>query len=114
MLPDNLEQWRIDQDPSVPGGQLGSNQDVCAIDDVRFWQLERRMDQMPTEGLPSGIPPGIPLWINQPGDVRRRIVLQHLPEVRIVIESMQRELQLVRQRPPQRRLAGAAYPSDAP
>ena len=86
MLPDNLEQWRIDQDPSVPGGQLGGNQDVCALDDVRLWQLDRLMDQMPTEGLP----PGIPLWIRHPGDVRRRIMLQHLPEVRIVIESTQR------------------------
>ena len=62
MLPDNLEQWRIDQDPSVPGGQLGGNQDVCALDDVRLWQLDRLMDQMPTEGLP----PGIPLGIRQP------------------------------------------------
>ena len=36
--------------------------------------------------------------------------MQHLPEVRIVIESMQRELQLARQRLPQRRLASAAGP----
>jgi hypothetical protein len=92
MLSDNLEQWRIDQDPPVPGGQLGSNQDVSALDDVRLWQLDRLIDQMPTEGLP----PGIPLGLRQPGDVRRRIKLQHLPEVRIVIESMQRELQLAR------------------
>src|SRR4030095_14672278 len=66
------------------------------------------MDQMPTEGLP----PGIPLEICQPGDVRRRIMLQHLPEVRIVIESTQRELQLARQRFPKRRLASAAGPGD--
>src|SRR5438128_11716372 len=66
------------------------------------------MDQMPTEFLP----PGILLWINTPGNVRRRIVLKHLPEVRIVVESMQRELQLVRQRPSQRRLACAACPGD--
>ena len=70
---------------------------MCALDDVRLWQLERFMDQMPTEGLPLGKP----LGIRQSGEVRRRIVLQHLPEVRIVIESMQRELQLARQRPPQ-------------
>ena len=94
MLPDNLVQWRIYQDPSVPGGQLGGNQDVCALDDVRLWQLDRLMDQMPTEGLP----PGIPLVIRQPVEVR--LVRKHLPEVRIVIESMQRELQLARQRPP--------------
>src|SRR5262245_22389202 len=108
MLPDNLEQWRIDQDPSVPGGQLGSHQAVGALDDGRLWQLERLLDQMPTEGLPLGIS----LGISQPGEVRRRIVPQHLPEVRIVIESMQRELQPARQRPSQRRLASAAGPGN--
>ena len=99
MLPDNLEQWRIDQDPSVPVVNSGVTR-MCALDDaaVAAWRL---MDQMPTEGLPPGIP-----WISQP--VERRLVLQHLPEVRIVIESMQRELQLARQRLPQRRLASQA------
>ena len=106
MLPDNLVQWRIDQDPSVPCGQLRGSQDVGALDDVRLVQLDRLMDQMPTEGLPLGIP----LWISQPVEVR--LVLQHLPEVRIVIESTQRELQLARQRLPQRRLASAAGAGD--
>ena len=63
---------------------------MCALDDVRLWQLDRLLDQLPTEGLP----PGIPLRISQPVEIR--LVLQHLPEVRIVIESMQRELQLAR------------------
>jgi len=84
------------------------NQDVCALDDVRLWQLDSLMDQMPTEFLP----PGIPLWINTPVEVRRRIVLKHLPEVRIVVESMQRELQLARQRPAKRRLASPTCPCD--
>jgi hypothetical protein len=96
ILPDNLVQGRIDQDPSVPCGQFGGHQDVGALDDVRLVELDRLMDQMPTEGLP----PGIPLWISQPVEIR--LVRKHLPEVRIVIESMQRELQLARQRPPQR------------
>jgi hypothetical protein len=90
MLPNNLVQWRIDQDPSVSCGQLRGSQDVGALDDVRLLQLDRLMDQMPTEGLPLDIP----LWISQPVEVR--LVLQHLPEVRIVIESMQWELQLAR------------------
>jgi len=94
ILPDNLVQWRIDQDPSVPCGQLGGSQDVCSLDDVRLWQLDRLMDQMPTECLP----PGIPLWISQPDEVR--LEQQHLPEVRIVNEAAQWELQLARQRPP--------------
>src|SRR5919198_821992 len=106
ILPDNLTQGRIDQDPSVPGGQLGGSQDLCALNDVRRWQLDRLLDQMPTEGLPLGIP----LWISQPVEIG--LVRQHLPEVRIIIESMQRELQLVRQRLRQRRLASAACPCD--
>ncbi len=65
---------------------------AAALDDVRLWQRYRLMDQMPTECLR----PGIPLWISQPGDVRRRIELKHLPEAGIVIESVQRELQLAR------------------
>ncbi|MDQ3829191.1 MAG: hypothetical protein M3361_07745 [Candidatus Tectomicrobia bacterium] len=51
---------------------------------------DRLLDHVPTEGLP----PGIPLWISKPVEIR--LVLKHLPEVRIVIESMQRELQLAR------------------
>ena len=47
---------------------------------------------MPTEGVPLDIP----LWISHPVEIG--LVLQHLPEVRIVIEAMQRELQLKRQR----------------
>jgi hypothetical protein len=105
-LPDNLVQWRIDQDPSMPCGQLGGSQDVCSLDDVRLLQLYSLIDQMPTECLP----PGIPLWISKPVEVR--IVLNHLPEVRIVIESMQRELQLARQGLTKRRLASAACPCD--
>jgi hypothetical protein len=96
ILPDNLVQGRIDQDPSVLCGQFGGRQDMGALDDVRLVELDRLIDQMPTEGLP----PGIPLWISQPVEIR--LVRKHLPEVRIVIESMQRELQLARQRPPQR------------
>ena len=61
---------------------------MCALDDMRLGQVDRLMDQMPTEGLP----PGIPLWISHSVEVR--LVRKHLPEVRIVIESMQRELQL--------------------
>jgi hypothetical protein len=106
MLPDNLVQGRIDQDPSVPSGPLGSRQDLGALDDVRRWQLDRLLDQMPTEGLPLGIP----LWISPLVEIR--LVLKHLPEVRIVIESMQRELQLVRQRLRKRRLASAACSCD--
>src|SRR5438093_8386022 len=83
-LPDNLVQGRIDQDPSVPCGQFGSHQDVGALDDVRLLMLDRLMDQMPTECLP----PGIPLWISKPVEIR--LVRKHLPEVWIVIESMQR------------------------
>ena len=92
ILPDNLVQGRIDHDPSVPGGQLGGRQDVGTLDDVRRWQRDGLLDQMPTEGLPLGIP----LWISHPGEIG--LVLQHLPEVRLVIEAMQRELQLRRQR----------------
>jgi hypothetical protein len=106
ILPDNLVQGRIDQDPPVPCGQLGGSQDVCALDDVRLWQLDRLLDQMSTEGLPLGIP----LWISHPVEIG--LVLKYLPEVRIVIESMQRELQLVRQRLRKRRLASAAGPCD--
>jgi len=83
-LPDNLVQWRIDQEPSVPYGQLGGSEDLCSLDDVRLGQLDGLIDQMPTECLP----PRIPLWISKPVEVR--LVLKHLPEVRIVIESMQR------------------------
>jgi hypothetical protein len=64
------------------------------------------MDQMSPEGLPLSIP----LWLGQPVEVR--LIQKHLSEVRIVIESMQRQLQLTRQRPPQRRLASAAGPGD--
>jgi hypothetical protein len=38
----------------------------------------------------------MPLWISHPGEIG--LVLQHLPEVWIGIEAMQRELQLRRQR----------------
>jgi hypothetical protein len=55
-VPDNLVQGRIDHDPSVPGGQLGGRQDVGALDDVRRWQRDGLLDQIPTEGLPLGIP----------------------------------------------------------
>jgi CRP-like cAMP-binding protein len=106
ILPDNLVQGRIDQDPSVPYGQLGGSQDLCALDDVRLWQLDRFLDQMPMECLPLGIP----LWISRPVEIG--LVLKHLPEVRIIIESMQRELQLARQRLRKRRLASAACPCD--
>src|SRR5262245_56566973 len=106
ILPDNLVQGCIDQDPSVPDGQLRGGQDLCALDDVRRWQLDRLLDQTPTESLPLGIP----LWISQPVEIG--LVLQHLPEVWIIIESMQRELQLVRQRLRKRRLASAACPCD--
>jgi hypothetical protein len=92
ILPDNLVQGRIDHDPSVPGGQLGGRQDVGALDDVRRWQRDGLLDRIPTEGLPLGIP----LWISHPVEIG--LVLQHLPEVRIVIEAMRRELQLRRQR----------------
>jgi hypothetical protein len=94
MLPDNLVQGRIDQDPSVPGRQLGGRQDVGVLDDVRLGQLDRLLDQTPTRGLPPGIPLG-----------RRRLVefsrmalhpRHQLPEDQIVIEAMQWELQLAR------------------
>ncbi|MCI0727527.1 MAG: hypothetical protein L0332_12500 [Chloroflexi bacterium] len=105
-LPDNLVQGRINQDPSVPGGQLGGSQNLGALDDVRLWQPDSLLDQMPTECLPVGIA----LWISKPVEIR--LVLKHLPEVRIVIEAMQRELQLARQRPSKGRLASAACPCD--
>jgi hypothetical protein len=105
-LPDNLVQWRIDQDPSVPCDQLGGSEDLRSLDDVRLSQLDGLIDQMPTEGLP----PGIPLWISQPVEVR--LVRKHLPEVRIVIESMQRELQLARQRLRKRRFTSATCTCD--
>jgi len=107
MLPDNLAQGRIDQDPSVSCGQLRGSQDVCALNDVRLWQLDSLPKQMPTECLP----PSIPLWISQPVGFRR-IVLHQLPEVRIVIELMQWELQLARQRLSKRRLASSACTCD--
>jgi hypothetical protein len=81
-LPDNLVQRRIDQDPSVPCGQLRGSQDLCALNDVRLWQLDRLLDQMSTEGLPLDIP----LWISQPVEIG--LVWKHLPEVRIVIEPI--------------------------
>jgi hypothetical protein len=86
IVPHNLVQGRIDHDPSVPGGQLGGGQDVGTLDDVRWWQRDGLLDQMPTEGLPLGMP----LWISHPGEIG--LVLQHLPEVWIGIEAMQREL----------------------
>jgi hypothetical protein len=88
ILSDNLAHGRIDQDPSVACGQFWGHQDVRAVNDVRLLARDRLLDQIPTEGLP----PGIPLWISQPVEIR--LVRQHLPEVRIVIKSMQRELQL--------------------
>jgi hypothetical protein len=54
IVPHNLVQGRIDHDPSVPGGQLGGGQDVGTLDDVRWWQRDGLLDQMPTEGLPLG------------------------------------------------------------
>ncbi len=72
-------QWRIDQDPSVPSCQLAGSQDLRSLDDVRLLQLFSLLDQLSTECLP----PGIPLWISKPVEVR--IVLKQLPEVRIVI-----------------------------
>ena len=83
-LTDDLVQWRIDQDPSVPCCELGGSQDLCALDDVRQLQLCSLLYQTPTECLP----PGIPLRIGMPVEVR--LVLKQLPEVRIVIQSMQR------------------------
>jgi hypothetical protein len=50
----------------------------------------------PLERGTEGLPLGIPLWISHPVEIG--LVLQHLPEVRLVIEAMQRELQLRRQR----------------
>jgi hypothetical protein len=99
-------QRRIDQDPSVSSGQLGGGQDVGALDDVRLVERDCLLDYMLTEGLP----PCIPLWIRLP--VVPRLGRQHLPEVWIVIESMQRKLQLLRQRLCQRRLASGACPCD--
>ena len=77
-----------------------------ALDAVRRWQLDRFWDHMP----PAGLPRGIPLWSSQPVEIG--LVRQHRPEVRMVIESRQRELQLVRQRLRQRRLASTACPYD--
>jgi hypothetical protein len=82
ILPNNLAQGRIDQDPSVPCSQLRDSQDVCALNDMWRWQLDRFLDQMPTEGLPLSIL----LWISQPVEIG--LVWKHLPKVRIVIESM--------------------------
>jgi hypothetical protein len=65
---------------------------LCAHDNVRLWQLDHFMDYRPTERLP----PGIPLWSRQPGNVRRRIGLHHQPAVRIVIELMQPRLRTLR------------------
>src|SRR5712691_7668009 len=56
--------------------------------------------------------PGIALGIGPPVDIRK-LGFHQLPDVRLVIESMHRELHLARQRPPQRRLARAACPRDA-
>jgi hypothetical protein len=82
ILPNNLVQGRIDQDPSVLSGQLRGRQDVCTLNDVLLWQLDRLLDQMSTEGLPLDIP----LWISQLIEIG--LVWKHLPKVRIVIESM--------------------------
>ena len=40
LLPDNLAQRRIDQDPSVACGQFGGHQDVSALDDMRLLELD--------------------------------------------------------------------------
>jgi len=82
IVPAHLVHGRIDHDPSVPGGQLGGRQDVGTLDDVRRWQRDGLLDHMPTGGLPLGIP----LWISHPVEIE--LVLQHRPEVRIVIEAM--------------------------
>ena len=58
------------------------------------------------------ITPGIALGIGPPGDLRK-LGLHQLPDIRLVIASRQPELQLVQQRPPQRRLARTACPSEA-
>jgi hypothetical protein len=79
---------------------------VGALNDVRLMEPDRLLDQLPTEGLP----PGIPLGIRHP--VEPGFIREHLPEVGIIIESMQWKLQLVRQRLCQRRLASAACPCD--
>jgi hypothetical protein len=105
-LPDNLVQGRIDQDPSVPSGQLGGCQDVGALNNVWLRERDRLLDHL----LPEGLPPGIQLWISHP--VEPWFLRKHLPKVWIVIESMQWQLHLVRQRLCQRRLPSTACPCD--
>jgi hypothetical protein len=75
---------------------------VGALNDVRLLESDRLLDYLPTEGLP----PGPLLWVRHP--VEPWFIWKHLPEVWIVIESMQWKLQLVRQRLGQCRLTSAA------
>jgi hypothetical protein len=82
-------QGRVDQDPSVPDGQLGGCQDVGTLNDVWLMEADRVLDHLPTEGLPLGIP----LWIRHP--VEPWFIREHLPEVWVVIEAMQWKPKLV-------------------
>jgi hypothetical protein len=90
-LSDNLVYGRIDQDPSVRGGQLRGHQDVRALNDVRLGQLDRLLDQLPAEGVEPRTALGL-----RPPIAFRQFVFHQQPEVRIVIEAMHRELQLAR------------------
>src|SRR5262249_4041078 len=85
---------------------LGGCQDVGALNDVWLRERDRLLDHLPSEGLP----PGIQLWIRHP--VEPWCLRKHLPEVWIVIESMQWQLHLARQRLCERRLPSTACPCD--
>lgn len=93
----------VDQNPPMPDRKLRRRKDVSPFNHVRPGQTGGLFHQPPAERLVSRVPLGIRRPIGL-----RNLRFNQLSEFWVVVESMQRPLQLAGQRPGKRRFAGAA------